>query len=97
MRISDWSSDVCSSDLLDKPGGDAPEIERVATRNAIGALARHAVWLEEPETRAANLFDPVVTVASAVPVYRLRLQRSDAWRDQQIGRASWRERVGQYV
>lgn len=68
--------------LLEPPGSDAAVLERVRTRDAIGALARHAVWLEEPEDRAAHLFDPVVTVTSAVPVYRLRLTRSAAWREQ---------------
>src|SRR3546814_3059960 len=38
MRISDWSSDVCSSDLLDSPFADTPERfpELVASIAAIG-------------------------------------------------------------
>src|SRR3546814_9116823 len=33
MRISDWSSDVCSSDLLSKLAGQYAEKARVAVRN----------------------------------------------------------------
>src|SRR3546814_14991109 len=38
MRISDWSSDVCSSDLLAAPLGDA----RPSDAQVIGAVARTA-------------------------------------------------------
>src|SRR3546814_8810750 len=31
MRISDWSSDVCSSDLLVAPGPDAAQLDRILT------------------------------------------------------------------
>src|SRR3546814_16869315 len=63
MRISDWSSDVCSSDL-----------------QAIGKhdLAEHA---QGHQCQAPA---------------QLR-QTGDARRLEQIGRASWRERVCQYV
>src|SRR3546814_3510900 len=66
MRISDWSSDVCSSDLLghrsllDEFGGLSAEL--VAVEHAFGA------WREAGERLAAL-------------------------RDEQIGRASCRERV----
>src|SRR3546814_2192175 len=65
MRISDWSSDVCSSDLA-HPGLrlDHPSRGLAAYRKCVG-LARD--WLAKPG------------------------------RPQQIGRASCRERVYQYV
>src|SRR3546814_6462661 len=76
MRISDWSSDVCSSDLADA--------------RAIG---------EERPARGGELF--------ARPVRRLRHARrarrgvsrggGRSREDHQIGRASCRERVCQYV
>src|SRR3546814_9477199 len=75
MRISDWSSDVCSSDLTDprrfrrrgvKPGQD----EKLA-----GACGRD---IPEPN-------------AFAVQFLLFRLARGE------IGRASCRERVVQYV
>src|SRR3546814_6450649 len=48
MRISDWSSDVCSSDLINAIGGDCPgktELHR-------DILARARTFVEfEPQTR----------------------------------------------
>src|SRR3546814_6472805 len=49
MRISDWSSDVCSSDLymaanlreLALPGGDAREVLAVVGAGHLSGLARH--------------------------------------------------------
>src|SRR3546814_14965554 len=41
MRISDWSSDVCSSDLSRGPKAEAPASERVP--------ARKPEWVQEPE------------------------------------------------
>src|SRR3546814_5203938 len=37
MRISDWSSDVCSSDLVDRPVGDHP------TQNEVKAVGIYGV------------------------------------------------------
>src|SRR3546814_20697082 len=40
MRISDWSSDVCSSDLLfDQDGSPFPFYEYVQTRNRVKSLS----------------------------------------------------------
>src|SRR3546814_15172477 len=90
MRISDWSSDVCSSDLLGR---------HVAGRH--GGLARGvpaqraplAVAREEAVLGAAGIVDHqpgrVGVAAEGGPVDLLGLQ-------QPIGRASCRDRVGQY-
>src|SRR3546814_1262993 len=40
MRISDWSSDVCSSDLCLHSGFDAEAIAKAAARNAKGGRIR---------------------------------------------------------
>src|SRR3546814_6105873 len=69
MRISDWSSDVCSSDLL----ADA----------AYGRVAAHR----------ANRLDVVRKQQRARAGTRGRQRRLGA----EIGRASCRERVCQYV
>src|SRR3546814_4710585 len=84
MRISDWSSDVCSSDLMTQRA--AKPLDRAAQRVLIfdGNLRRHGKHLEQPELlheQGGKPVGPVVEVA----------------RDQQIGRASCRERVCQYV
>src|SRR3546814_16206683 len=85
MRISDWSSDVCSSDLHVLHFAKIGEFDRAAVRKAdlglsqrIGALgvAEHAHRL----LRAGDLGEPARLIGV-----------------EQIGRASSRERVCQYV
>src|SRR3546814_4431860 len=80
MRISDWSSDVCSSDLLEL--GDL-------VRQALGHLVER---LRQPGhvVLAAHehaFFEPAVGEPA----------RDPRRRPDQIGRASCRERVWQYV
>src|SRR3546814_12421445 len=77
MRISDWSSDVCSSDL--PIGGDHRDI---GVQRGEGGL--HVRILQR--NRRAHLY---------APLFRLRMHGGGAQR--QIGRASCRERVCQYV
>src|SRR3546814_7149704 len=79
MRISDWSSDVCSSDLAriagDGEGNPPPQ-------------RRHASGRHQPER------------AQGARAERLRDHPQDLRerrRGRQIGRASGRERVCQYV
>src|SRR3546814_8830783 len=51
MRISDWSSDVCSSDLLDDPrvGGSDPRAGK-----GLGTTIGYAIGSREPEAAAAE-------------------------------------------
>src|SRR3546814_16759838 len=46
MRISDWSSDVCSSDLDCRPQGSAivASLDMVADRSGAELLKGHTVW-----------------------------------------------------
>src|SRR3546814_8174441 len=84
MRISDWSSDVCSSDLEhhEHPREiPPPEDEDAQERLDCQHDARHAE--EEPQADAGR-----------EPGHVGRLARVAA---EQIGRASCRERVCQYV
>src|SRR3546814_8878421 len=74
MRISDWSSDVCSSDLL--PPRHPAAAPRVADAERQGQFP-----------------DP----AGARGQCAGRRSRDAAARDREIGRASCRERVCQYV
>src|SRR3546814_6294906 len=71
MRISDWSSDVCSSDLRDP----RPRYERAA-QPAHRVRAQHRAIAEADE-------DDAIEIGERGP--------------SQIGRASCRERVCQYV
>src|SRR3546814_3338846 len=93
MRISDWSSDVCSSDLLERlpVGGDrlfaaARGEERLAQAvpDVGGARERGRVDPEDLD-RGIDVSGAQKPVAERVDV------------GFQIGRASCRERVCQYV
>src|SRR3546814_16650946 len=113
MRISDWSSDVCSSDLR---LGDEIERARLEAFDrgfgiAVGGDYRH--WrLWKPRLDIADQFDAIAIrqahIGDAQIEALLRQQCTSlmqgANRDgreihaaEQIGRASCRERVGTYV
>src|SRR3546814_19048239 len=104
MRISDWSSDVCSSDLIalaigrraDRAAGDLDilPLERgddfargqIAGRRLVG-IDPHAHRIE---AAAADL-DPADALEPEPALAQVRIGVIE------IGRASWRERVCQYV
>src|SRR3546814_7797062 len=77
LRISDWSSDVCSSDLCEGCAARFTTFERIQLRD---------FWVVKSEGRRE-------------PFDREKLARSVeiACRKREIGRASCRERVCQYV
>src|SRR3546814_9723070 len=98
MRISDWSSDVCSSDLMGSCGRCVAEMEGLQrVRTAIRSLP----LIELPPGLLGEA-EPV-----AVPLHRNRgfwvgaaaagVAVVIAIATMQIGRASCRERMGQYV
>src|SRR3546814_19794104 len=84
MRISDWSSDVCSSDLpghpcgpRGRPGPGPPDVRlRAVARDLASAPVRHL----SGEPAGADLETPAPAPAAGC----------------EIGRASCRERVCQY-
>src|SRR3546814_3502420 len=81
MRISDWSSDVCSSDLLADTIRSTISVRKLVNRDhGIGSPRR---WLP-PQPLAEH----VLPLHGESPV---------AIKYRQIGRASCRERVCQYV
>src|SRR3546814_3467092 len=81
MRISDWSSDVCSSDLVRHESFACAEFVELARALGVAIVeAYHDSY-------------PLIAEATADFAY-LRLQQS---REEEIGRASCRERVCQYV
>src|SRR3546814_11393504 len=101
MRISDWSSDVCSSDLvrivqpLRKPDPDG-------FRPHPAHLLPVADDLRRSRDRHVLLIAGIGIgeVHTSVTLHLLRLVGTGAGEDPQlpqIGRASWRERVCQYV
>src|SRR3546814_3497467 len=93
MRISDWSSDVCSSDLiaaeLGLPYTFAQFINQEAGARAMEVYRRRfrpSQWCEEPR---ASVGLSALCAPTAEEAVRL------SW--SQIGRASCRESVCQYV
>src|SRR3546814_18643226 len=107
MRISDWSSDVCSSDLLSF-GQVVAQV--LAQRGLVGAVVEHVVGdLEGVAQREAVVVQPCLHrrigagQQRAQPGGRGEQHRGLAFDHAQvggfvqIGRASCRERVCQYV
>src|SRR3546814_3517315 len=97
MRISDWSSDVCSSDLLDLLAGVyvLAGVQRVfnqfpADMNKLSQQGE-VVYLRREVPRAQQrraIAGQLRQIADAAQFLERRIQ---------IGRASWRERVCQEV
>src|SRR3546814_20620377 len=95
MRISDWSSDVCSSDLR---AGRTPGI--VAARDDDAVDARHQARRRRARTPERAVGDARALGARPGGVPQRRHHRPWPLRRPavaEIGRASWRERVWQYV
>src|SRR3546814_19566860 len=103
MRISDWSSDVCSSDLF------IEDVERGRRQWRYRRQAIHA----EPDERERNLLRRAATsadfivgsvnalsvdgVAVCIDHGGTRVGAYCVGAGKEIGRASGRERVGRYV
>src|SRR3546814_17942153 len=117
MRISDWSSDVCSSDLINE--GDL----KIDTYRASGAGGQH-VNTTDSAVRITHVPSGIIVAsqndrsqhknrATAMHMLKARLSEAELRRREEaasgeyqakteigwgpIGRASCRERVGQYV
>src|SRR3546814_4101761 len=92
MRISDWSSDVCSSDLYESRPGAGQGSERLEDYQQ---HHRH-------EQQDGNFVEPAVElvragVAALLEFAQYRAAGMMVADDEQIGRASCRERVSQSV
>src|SRR3546814_13969609 len=121
MRISDWSSDVCSSDLLEQMNKGAEFLRQITdfasfckshagSGTTLCTLAR-AEWIETTDGLtfhiSANRFLRNMVravVGTLLEVGRGKLSLADLKviagrgnRSDEIGRASCRERGGQYV
>src|SRR3546814_16924450 len=104
MRISDWSSDVCSSDLLDRAGRDARD--DIDGNPAVDDQFMDGIDLEGALCAATAQHDRETTCHVGSPseqrtVYRSSVAESGSFglprRGSEIGRASCRERVCRYV
>src|SRR3546814_17125423 len=101
MRISDWSSDVCSSDLLWANAlsrvdhvvmGTTGNVFAVAGRLDDPAHKRAFVSVEEAIRTPVEQSDEKLYIANQAITQERVLARQ-----QEIGRASCRDRVCQYV
>src|SRR3546814_17926747 len=107
MRISDWSSDVCSSDLISPPRHqlqvDSASFDSVLPpgRGTIRAVARPLTDINGERRRAhmipALTYDDGETDDSGHATREGRVAALARALVAEIGRASCRERVVQYV
>src|SRR3546814_6737770 len=79
MRISDWSSDVCSSDLLDDVQGPAPDLVQRSSdvRSAIPSVS------EEMPQPGERMTDGGEQGGRAIPVLNIGAMNGEA--DEQAG------------
>src|SRR3546814_12643846 len=98
MRISDWSSDVCSSDLQDK-SGRKPRIGEVEHENERIAERLHPRPAHKANELERARGDQQSGRDGVGGTRNPRRQRQRGGRDPrpEIGRGACRERVGQYV
>src|SRR3546814_9919705 len=98
MRISDWSSDVCSSDLRDRTQAQMQERE-AALRAADSDLAqrRSSLTADAYAKARSELEAEVMDLQRSQQEERRRLDQRFSQGMAEIGRASCRERVCQYV
>src|SRR3546814_15543591 len=100
MRISDWSSDVCSSDLLTitplaTPGPQRDVATAPATAPVAASTARGEQRGDGGSIRVATAkIDALINLVGELVITQAMLQELAS---HQIGRASCRERVCQYV
>src|SRR3546814_9748624 len=94
MRISDWSSDVCSSDLT-RAETEAPKTNKAEVEKILADTLRKLAKIEGEGARTWGV-EPVD--GASIGAVESRLERARALLAQRkIGRASCRERVCQYV
>src|SRR3546814_18914318 len=94
MRISDWSSDVCSSDLLEE------ELDDVSGGRAQWQAVLDRFWRDfKPRTGEVMEQKPSEITAALDEFLGAYLfpAKGDGSDPRQLGRASLRERVCQYV
>src|SRR3546814_20373579 len=97
MRISDWSSDVCSSDLLNS-GLPRPDTQRVITQGRVIGIENECRAIIRMPDQVGMVHKRVRFPAIAPLVHEMHDKRMTTSTTYiQIGTASCRARVCQYV
>src|SRR3546814_16340842 len=105
MRISDWGSDVCSSDLRyikgRRPFLGGPGQSWLADA-ALGRSHQPGINVDDPIQKQNNfhLYPGIDVFRRVDPIYEFpdaEIKDARLTATHEIGRASCRERVGQYV
>src|SRR3546814_4912023 len=97
MRISDWSSDVCSSDLLSASAGLAGLLAGSRLGLAQGAPKSGGRLVVAADTEPKNLNPAIVASNGVFYVASKVIEPLAEMTDEEIGRAACRERVCKYV
>src|SRR3546814_17204436 len=100
MRISDWSSDVCSSDLVER---GRQEVEAIA-REMLGGLGLELLQFRDDPAIGVRQLDRLCVIDAAVLAFAAHQYVARCIPDivaeiaiaGEIGRASCRERVCKY-
>src|SRR3546814_20709242 len=101
MRISDWSSDVCSSDLLFHEDLAFEIVDRIIAVMAMTPHHRYQILTKRADRMAeyydGNWRERVSKIVNEWPEEQIFSGNEFLADIRQIGRASCRERVCQYV
>src|SRR3546814_16283009 len=99
MRMSDWSSDVCSSDLAEPTvDRNSAKLERLLPRYWLGGLRRRDLLFRQNRGEDLNINCRPIGVKKRWQFYRSASFYSFHGRNlAEIGRALCRERESQYV
>src|SRR3546814_1133552 len=98
MRISDWSSDVCSSDLAAAKSKKISEITVVVLDRPRHEKLMNDIRKAGARVKLISDGDVSAAIEAALPDTDVdMLMGVGGTPEGEIGRASWRERVCQYV
>src|SRR3546814_15243722 len=97
MRISDWSSDVCSSDLLEADGKSLAKLGNLERKERLEALLRDAKAPVAVADHVIGAGEKLYAAMCGAGQEGIISKRAAAAYAGQIRRASCRERVCPYV
>src|SRR3546814_18566993 len=107
LRISDWSSDVCSSDLLasgyrTRPAFSTSSARSTCHRAIVAAHAVHKAWLKPPPPTApacptAEASAATITAVAGPPAPVRARECRGPCAPSQHGQRDWVKRAGRHI